>query len=321
MTVLPATYKEDGLFRRQLREQPETLTWRRLYDVTDDEGILVDRLEVCEQQQSMKEGWRLFWYRSRRKQELDAQTRARRAQRATAALLELQRLTGPRPRFRQQTQVQEAVQAIHDEFDTAAWLKVTIHECVYEDYKQVGRGRPGADTKYKQVQKHSFELTWAIDPQALAQEQVADGVFPLISNVTDWDEEELPRAYKRQPTIEKRFSQLKSDFAVAPVWLKNVHRIEALLLVYYLVLLVQSLLERELRQAMERADLEALPLYPEGRACRRPTARRVFDIFEPIQRHHLRLADGSEQTLVTELTPLQRKILRLLNLSPDTYGR
>ena len=189
-----------------------------------------------------------------------------------------------------------------------------------EDYKQVGRGRPGPDTKYTQVQKRSFELTWAIDPQALAQEQVADGVFPLISNVTDWDEEELLRAYKRQPTIEKRFSQLKSDFAVAPVWLKNVHRIEALLLVYYLVLLVQSLLERELRQAMEREGLEALPLYPEGRACRRPTARRVFDIFEPIQRHHLRLADGSEQILVTELTPLQRKILRLLNIPAATYG-
>lgn len=322
VTVLPATYKEDGLFRRQLRERPDTLTWRWLYDVTDEEGNLIDRLEVCEQQQPMKEGWRLFWYRSRRKQELDAQTRARRTQRATAALLELQRrLVGPRSRFRQQTQVQEAVEAIHDEFDTAAWLKVTIHELVHEDYRQIGRGRPGPDTKYEKVQKRSFELTWAIDPQALAQEQVADGVFPLISNVSDWDEEELLQAYKRQPTIEKRFSQLKSDFAVAPMWLKNVHRIEALLLVYYLVLLVQSLLERELRQAMERENLETLPLYPEGRACRRPTARRIFDIFEPIQRHHLRLADGGEQILVTELTSLQRKILRLLGIPADTYGR
>ena len=62
VTVLPATYKEDGLFRRQLREQPDTLTWRWLYDVTDEEGNLIDRLEVCEQQQPMKEGWRLFWY-------------------------------------------------------------------------------------------------------------------------------------------------------------------------------------------------------------------------------------------------------------------
>ncbi len=72
---------------------------------------------------------------------------------------------------------------------------------------------------------------------------------------------------------------------------------------------------------MEREGPETLPLYPEGRACRRPTARRVFDIFGPIQRHHLRLADGCEQILATELTPLQRKILRLLKLSRNTYGR
>ena len=322
VSVLPATHKEDALFRRQLREQPQTLTWRWLYDVTDEEGEVVDRLEACEQQQLTTQGWRLIWYRSTRKQELDAQARARRTQRATAALLELQRrLAGPRPRLRQRTQVQEAVDAILDEFDTAAWLKVTIHACYEERYRQAGPGRPGPHTQYVQEKKHSFELTWQIDPQALAQEQAGDGVFPLIANVADWDEAQVLRAYKRQPTIEKRFSQLKSDFAVAPVWLKEVHRIQALLVVYFLVLLVQSLLERELRRAMEREGLESLPLYPEGRPCRRPTARRVFDVFDPIQRHHLQLADGTEQVLVTELTPLQRQLLKLLNLSPAAYGR
>jgi transposase len=42
---------------------------------------------------------------------------------------------------------------------------------------------------------------------------------------------ELPLAYKEQPMIEKRFAQLKTDFAVAPVFLKEVSRIEALLCV------------------------------------------------------------------------------------------
>ena len=63
-------------------------------------------------------------------------------------------------------------------------------------------------------------------------------------------------AYKRQPTIEKRFEQLKTDFAVAPVWLKDVRRIEGLLHVYFIVLLVEALLERELRRGMDRAGLE-----------------------------------------------------------------
>jgi hypothetical protein len=62
-----------------------------------------------------------------------------------------------------------------------------------------------------------------------------------VSNVADLDELELLHAYKRQPTIEKRFSQLKTDFEVAPVYLKAVHRIQALLAVYFFALLLEAL--------------------------------------------------------------------------------
>ena len=61
--------------------------------------------------------------------------------------------------------------------------------------------------------------------------------------------EEVLRAYKRQPLIEKRFSQFKSDFEVAPVYLKEATRIQAMLSIYFFVLMLQTLLERELRHA------------------------------------------------------------------------
>jgi transposase len=121
----------------------------------------------------------------------------------------------------------------------------------------------------------------------VAQDERTDGVFPLISNDREMTPEALLRAYKRQPLIEKRFSQFKTAFEVSPVYLKEVSRIQALLCVYFFSLLVQTLLERELRGAMTDAQLESLPLYPEGRKCRAPTARRVLDLFEPIQRHEL----------------------------------
>ena len=44
---------------------------------------------------------------------------------------------------------------------------------------------------------------------------------------------DLLLAYKQQPMIEKRFPQLKTDFVVAPVFLKEVSRIQALLCVYF----------------------------------------------------------------------------------------
>ena len=133
--------------------------------------------------------------------------------------------------------------------------------------------------------------------------------------------EAVVRAYQRQPLIEKRFSQFKTDFAVAPVYLKEVSRIQGLLGVYFLALLVQTLMERQLRQAMKERQIEDLPLYAEDRPCRWPTARKVIDLFEPIQRHDLSVAQAARERLITELSPLQRKILSLLEIPAASYGQ
>ncbi|MBI4603064.1 MAG: transposase, partial [Planctomycetes bacterium] len=115
--------------------------------------------------------------------------------------------------------------------------------------------------------------------------------------------------------------QLKTDFEVAPVYLKTRRRIEALLCVYFLALLVQALVERELRRAMDEHGITDLPLYPAGRPCRAPTTRRLVDVFENIHRHELTTRDGPSGILVTDLSPLQKRILDLLGISPSTYGQ
>jgi hypothetical protein len=162
-----------------------------------------------------------------------------------------------------------------------------------------------------------------LDHEQLTAAEQLDGVFPLVTNDRKLSELEVLHAYKRQPQIEKRFEQMKTDFAIAPVWLKKVERIAALMAVYYLAMLAEALLERELRKAMEREGLESLPMYPEGRPCRCPTTRRLIDIFDPIQRHEIH-QPGKEPTItVTELTPLQlqRRLLRLLRIPASCYGQ
>ncbi|MDK1039683.1 MAG: IS1634 family transposase [Actinomycetota bacterium] len=204
---------------------------------------------------------------------------------------------------------------------SAAWIVVEVQTQSEETFRQASRGRPGKDTQYRKKLTTRFDLSFRIDDAAVAEDAASDGVFPLITNVTDLDELELLKAYKRQSKIEKRFSQLKTDFEVAPVYLKSVHRIQALLAVYFLALLVESLLERELRQAMRRKEIDWLPLYPEGRACRRPTSRRVIDLFEPVQRHTLTHGKQSAEVLITELTRVQCRVLTLLGLPSKQYGR
>ena len=109
-----------------------------------------------------------------------------------------------------------------------------------------------------------LELDYTIDAQQVDRERQTDGVFPLVTNDPELSALQVLLAYKHQPQIEKRFEQLKTDFAVAPVFLKDVGRIEALFCLYFFVLLTESLLERELRRAMEREGLETLPLIPRG---------------------------------------------------------
>lgn len=133
------------------------------------------------------------------------------------------------------------------------------------------RGGP-AQTQYVKETRLRFEIGWELDQAAWSKAEREDGLFPLISNDRTLTAEQVLRAYKRQPLVEKRFSQFKTDFAVAPVYLQDVARISGLLAVYFFALMAQTLLERELRRAMSAAGIQSLPLYPEGRPCARPTA-------------------------------------------------
>jgi transposase len=273
------------------------------------------------EEQLSKEGYRLLWFHSQSKADSDAATRARRLQRAIRELTDLRgRLRGPRTRFKERPQVTAAVDAILDAQAARDLLVVDIQEVRDETYRQAGRGRPSKDTKYQRQVKTRFDVSWQLDAKQLEIAAAADGVFPLITNLLDWKPEEVLQAYKRQPTIEKRFSQLKSDFRVAPVYLKSVQRIVGLLAVYFFALMVQSLLERDLRQAMEDNGTQSLPLYPEGRPCRRPTTRQVLDTFEPLARHSLGKSGSDEfEIFTTELAPIHCSILKLLRIPTSDY--
>jgi transposase len=318
LTLIPRTRNEDRSFRESLSRGQ--VRWRPIYDKCDEDGEIVDQFSISETPALSEEGYRLVWYHSTRKAENDAAVRARQVDRALRELAELQQKLGsPRSRYQERAKVVAAVEAILESRGAGGWITTTIEERVEEKYHQEGRGRPSEKTRYIKEVITRFELRCEIDHAALAAEQLGDGVFPLITNDRALTERELLLAYKGQPVIEKRFAQLKTDFAVAPVFLKEVSRIQALLCMYFFVLLVESLLERELRQAMVRTGVESLRLYPEGRACRYPTVRRLIEVFEDVQRHRLKVGAEPAVVFTTKLSPLQKKILRLLGLPQSAY--
>jgi transposase len=106
---------------------------------------------------------------------------------------------------------------------------------------------------------------------------------------------------------------------IAPVLLKNEDRIEAFFLIYFLALMVQALIERELRLAMGREGIEKLPIYPEERQTAHPTAGQVFRLFSLAQRQTLTCKGVLVKTFVEPLTPLQEQVLGLLGIPAATY--
>jgi transposase len=317
LSTLPRTRSEDVAFRAAVVQGE--VQWRRIHEKYNDEGQLVDRLSICEPAGQTVEGYRLIWYHSTRKAGLDAEARLTRLEKAIKGLDELRtKLASPRTRYRSRAKVAEAVEALLRDCEVTEWISVQIEEQVTEKYRQERRGRPGQKTRYVREEKLRFVLRHRIELERLDEEARSDGIFPLVSNDRSMTERELLLAYKQQPAIERRFEHLKTDFVVAPMYLKEVSRIQALLCVYFFVLLVEALLERELRRAMEREGIESLPLYSERRACRRPTARKVIDLYEDLQRHTLRSGKRPSEVFNTELTRLQRRILRLLEM-PRVY--
>lgn len=335
VTILPASRGEDATFRARLRDAPQTVTWAPCWTrgEADDPD---DVIRVSAQESVSSDGFRLLWYHSRRKAASDESSRAERSVRATRELEELRdRLRGPRSRLRDRAAVEQAATKILADRNVAELWRLEILEEETETFRQTGRGRPTAQTVYRRETTRRYDLRWTIDEAAWRRAALDDGVFPLLTNARDLTPQELLAAYKRRPAIEKRFAQLKSDYDVAPVFLKSPQRVLGLFTAYYCALLVQSLLERQLRRALERAasaanpeerdDASAIALYPEGRLARRPTARRVLDALEPLRRHELHTAattpTGEPIALHDDLSPVQRHLLKLYELDPDTYGR
>ena len=153
----------------------------------------------------------------------------------------------------------------------------------------------------------------------MSAEAAADGCFALITNDRVLSPAQLLAAYKYQPRLEQRHAELKGPMEVAPVFLKDVARIEGLLCLVFLALLVRALIERELRDAMRERNLTKIGIYPEDRGCSAPTATRVLALFSGLSRHRLFEQDRLLQVFPPQLTPLQLQVLDLLGVPPTAY--
>ncbi len=199
------------------------------------------------------------------------------------------------------------------------YFRYWTYEHESSQFRQERPGRPGRGTKYvKEIEKR-WSVSYEINTIAIEYDKKSDGMYPLLSNDRELSAAQAFEAHKRQPKLEKRFEQLKSVHEIAPVFLKNEGRIEALFFVYFLALLVQALIERQMRLAMEKEGIEELPLYPEERKSKHPTAELILKLFSHLQCNVLS-SNGTEfKRFHPELTELQAQVLKLLGVAENGF--
>ena len=320
LSVLPASGKEDAAFRDWVVDHDPAWTeaarrpGRRRGD-PDEIWHTVDAPWPSAQ------GHRVVWVRSSAKIDYDAQARADRIARGIAALDQLnQRLAAPKTRMKTTVAVEQAATAAIDQAGAARWIRVSVDQRVEERFRQDKRGRPGADTRYRRSTRTHHRVAYAVDEEQVAHDAASDGCFPLISNDRDLTDADLLGAYKYQPNLEKRHAQLKGTQLVAPMFLHDPARIEGLLCCHFIAMLVQALIERQIRAAMKTRGMKQLSIYPEDRGCAAPTAARILEIFTGLARHHLTDRHGNHvQTFHPHVTELQALVLDLLDIPHSVY--
>ena len=320
VTVMPRSRQEDAQFRRWI--QTNTPAWELVWDrpnAREADGPR-DLWYVFKPELPSAELYRIVWVWSTLLQLHQTHRRQKHLASAIEQLGDLKRrLAAARARLRGAAQIDFEVAQILERYNAARYLRVKRVVREQHSFKQSHRGRPGPNTTFRKITRRRYDIEWSLDQEAIAYDQRSDGRYPLLTNDRSLTPAQVLTAHKAQPRIEKRFEQLKTVHEIAPVFLKNEARIEALFTVYFLALMVQALIERELRQAMAVANIEQLPIYPEQRACRRPTTEHILRLFSLAERITVSARGQTVRLFPPQLTELQSQVLSLLGVPASAY--
>lgn len=172
------------------------------------------------------------------------------------------------------------------------------------------KGRPAKDSE-------NFTLSYSVnglifeDEIKNANHRIRKGRFILATNELDKkklpDEEILPE-YKGQSKTESGFRFIKNNaFEVSSIFLKKPQRVEALMMVMTLCLMVYSVAQHNLREALKKSG-ETIPNQLK-KEIQNPTMLWVCRLFQGVQLLHIQFQSVTQE-LVINLKELTKRIVR-----------
>jgi len=314
ISIMPKTRKETKAFYTKLEQ--EAIEWQTGYTKPHSrrkKELIIYRTH----EEHSTDGFRIIWVHSSAKEVEDRKKRNR----AIKEIKEkLALLSSKLNKFHLKTKVEiEAAIKKIDSSHMKLFNTSLVENSIITKVKK-GGGRPSKNSEYVEIEKIEYSLIWELDKERVAATAKHDGVFPLITN-TELEGKEVLRQYKHQPYLEKRHSTLKSVLNVAPVFLKNPPRIEALLFLYFIAMMILGLMERRIRLSMKEEHIESIRLIASGIKTKAPTFNNMRRDFDEIYMAVTTVKKEVVSVATQGISEAHAAVLKLLKVPSDLYKK
>jgi len=220
--------------------------------------------------------------------------------------------------------VQERIDALLKRHDVTAWLQVTVTETATVQRRSGQKGRPRADAPLHEVTTYQVQWTSQRNESALHEAHTLAGwrIYVTNSPVSDLSVVDAMALYREEWTVEHGFHRWKGGYLPAlPLFLHIEWRIRGLMLLLLIALQVLALLEWQARRTLAAEQTTVAGLVPGNpkMATARPTAERLLALFTSLHLLLQQVGDDWVGQVLEPLTPLQQRILHLLQLPATLY--
>jgi len=219
---------------------------------------------------------------------------------------------------------QARLDKILKEHGVSGFLTVQAQEKIHTEKRYLRSGRPTATTPYRW--ETSSELTCRVERQAaaIAAHQKLMGWRIYVTNAAKsrMTLQQSVRYYRDEYLVERGFHRFKGgSLPVLPLFLRIDERIKGLLFLLFMALQILTLMDFVASRELAKTGEKIAGLVPGNPkiAVARPTAERLLAAFEGIHLLVEKKGDTITGYVVEKLSPLQEKILTLLQIPKEIY--
>lgn len=219
---------------------------------------------------------------------------------------------------------QARVKEVLEKQGVSDFIQFRIEERVDYRKRYLKQGRPGPNSAYEREEIRYYRCHHWRNEDAIKAATKLLGWRIYTTNITaeQLSLEQSVDYYRDEWTVERGFHRFKrGSLPVLPLFIRIPERIKGLLFLLFIALQVLTLMEFVVRRELskEKGELQGLvPGNPKMKTAR-PTAERLLAQFKGLNLLIEQRESEIRGFMVERLTPLQEKILKLLNLPIEIY--